>query len=499
MRRPARVLSPATTSPSRDGEAGFTIIEVLVAALIVVLLGVAVATALVTQTQASTDEQTRSQAELLVNQNQDRLRGMSDQALSTMVGQGASSRTVSATGTNFTVASTVYYQTASGQSSCASTAIDYFRIDTQVTWSASYGGSSDTASADSLLTRPVTGVLETTVNNQLGAPLNGVSVTATPTGTTGGSGQTGTTDASGCSAFAGLAGGTYTVSVSDAGYVNNQNQSQPSSNVTVSSTGSTTPASFVLGLAGSIAATFTASASNATPSYPGQADALTYAGVSATASPVSSRQPTSAVAPPSTTLLAFFFIVSSTTSLYPWFSGSSSSPSYTGNYTAYAGACSFQNPFPAGSATTNLATVPPGTAASATIQEPFLYLGSVFSLSNLQQVTPRDIVLTYSSGGCTDQYSASIATSPTVVGQNGSGVYLGVTYGQAVPTNGWLADPGQPYAPAGDLTVCVDESFNGAIYDGTATVANTNMSGENVVPPIAINFVIPASCPGITS
>ena len=489
---PRRRSNPTPFSPPawRD-RSGFTIIEVLAASLIVMLLGLAVATGLVTQAQAGGDDQLHSQAELVVNQNQDRLRGETDQTLAGLAGQGSSTRTVSATGTSFTVVSSVSVQDASGNSSCTSSSIDYFRISTKVTWSTSvYGGATRVASADSLLARPVTGLLEASTVNQLGAPLAGASVTVTPTGTTSGSAQSQSTDSSGCVVLAALSPGTYAVTATLAGYVNSQDQSTASSSVAVTATGSVAQTVLTLGLAGSLSSRFLASASSAAPTYPGQADALTYTGNSSPPSPLANTTATRTIASPSTSLLAGQTGLTTTTSLYPWFSGTTSSPSYQSNYSAYAGQCSFQNPFPSGSTTTNLGSVSPGASATATIQEPFLYMALVSGLG--LPITPRDIVLTYSAGGCTDQYAAAVATG------SGGASASGVTYGQTVPANGWLADPGQPYAPGGDLTVCVDVLYNGGFVSGTATVPTSlSLTARNVVPLITV--AASGACPGITS
>ena len=62
-------------------------------------------------------------------------------------------------------------------------------------------------------------------------------------------------------------------------------------------------------------------------------------------------------------------------------------------------------------------------------------------------------------------------------------------YGGTAPTTGWLANPGQPYAPSGDLTVCADFLRGGVYKFGTATgatVANINMTSANTLPTISM-------------
>ncbi len=86
-------------------------------------------------------------------------------------------------------------------------------------------------------------------------------------------------------------------------------------------------------------------------------------------------------------------------------------------------------------------------------------------------------MLTYRSGTCFDSYKATVAASAN--GTSG--------YGGTAPTTGWLANPGQPYAPSGDLTVCADYLRAGAYKSGTATVANTSMTSANTLPAITMS------------
>ena len=62
-------------------ERGFTLIEVLVSALITTLIATAVAGALITNTDIIANQNSRSQAETLVEQDQERLKGLSAEQL----------------------------------------------------------------------------------------------------------------------------------------------------------------------------------------------------------------------------------------------------------------------------------------------------------------------------------------------------------------------------------------------------------------------------------
>jgi type II secretory pathway pseudopilin PulG len=76
------ILSSAPLPPARKrSEAGFTIIEVLVSALMVILIGTATAKALITTAHVSGDQRLRAEADAIATQDQERLRGLSDEQL----------------------------------------------------------------------------------------------------------------------------------------------------------------------------------------------------------------------------------------------------------------------------------------------------------------------------------------------------------------------------------------------------------------------------------
>jgi prepilin-type N-terminal cleavage/methylation domain-containing protein len=467
-------LTSDTTRRARllTSEGGFTLIEVLVTALIVVLLASMTATGLIATTHTSGDQRVRSEADALASQDQARLRGLSDEQLANLTGLAAS-HPATVSGTTFTVASSSAFQDASGASSCASTAQDFYKVSTTVSWTEPYAQGTQTVSVDSMLSRPVVGILQNAVTDETGAALPGVSVAAAPaTGTTGLVGQSGMTDTAGCAVFADMTAGSYTVTVSKLGYVDQTAASAPSKPASVVATGTPAGTTFVLGKAGAIAATFRSSQSTAAPTYGGEADALSYAGSGTTGN----------VSGPTTlghSQVAATALTTST-SLFPWTtSAPGSTPSYTNNYAVWAGKCSFQQYPNTGGSTYQLASVQPGLLSSPTVQEPFLYIPTIqATVSGTTAPTqPTDVVLTYRAGTCFDSYKATVAASAN--GTSG--------YGGTAPTTGWLANPGQPYAPSGDLTVCADFLRGGVWKMGTATVANINMTSANTLPAISMS------------
>ncbi|MGZ4190997.1 MAG: carboxypeptidase-like regulatory domain-containing protein [Solirubrobacteraceae bacterium] len=450
----ARALSPTQHPPTprrrsavvRDG--GFTLIEVLVSALLVVLIATAAAKALVTTTHTSADQRLRSQADGLATQDQERLRGLSDTQLASL----SQSRPSTVNGTTFTVQSTSTYEDTTGATSCSSTAAAYYRIVSTVTWTEGFTNQPASIQEESLLSRPVTGDLLTQVTDQTGAAIQGVTITPSGPST-----QTAPSDSNGCVMFAGLDPGLYSIGLSDSGYVDPNGNSAPTGTATVTTTGTAHPngGTFRMGQAGSIVGTFQTSGGAG-----GEADGISWLGNKGSI-PMSGGFRTAPTTDPSTPSTGF-----TTFSLFPF--ASLSPTDYTGNYTVWGGRCAGQAP-PAPSP--DQFTVTPGSVGTAqTIQEPLLNLQAVQynNGSSTSTVTPADIVLTFSDGTCSDSWKATRASSMSA-------------------TTGWLANPGQAYAPSGDLTVCVDyKPSGGNYYKASVTTGNTNFSAANAVPAITI-------------
>ncbi|HEX4011719.1 MAG TPA: carboxypeptidase-like regulatory domain-containing protein [Solirubrobacteraceae bacterium] len=429
-------------------ESGFSLIEVLVSALMVGLIAAAAATALISSAHFSGDQQLRSQADVIANQDLERLRGMSDEQL----GGLNQTRTVTLpSGQSFTVTSTSTYVNTSGASSCTSSAASYYKLTTNVSWTESYTNQSPSITDESLLSRPVSGDLLTDVKDPTGAPLQGATVNAT-----GASNQTGTTDSNGCIVFAGLTPGSYTVALSKTGYVDPNGNSAPSGTATVTTTGMASPSGlpFRLGQAGSIVGTFgTYSGAG------GQADGLSWLGTGA-----GLGMTTPGIVTATSAAAGFTSAL-----LYPFDTSATSPATYSSNYQVYGGQCAQQMP-PAGS---DQQSVSPGsTGATDTIQEPLLDINSV--TYNGGAVKPLHIRLTFTGTGCkngtNDSWYPSLIASPTAA---------------PAPANGWLAYPGQPYAGSGQgtLTVCADYSNHKA----SVTATNASFTQPNYVSAIAIS------------
>lgn len=446
-------------------EAGFSLIEVLASALMLALMASAAAAALISTTHLSADQRYRAQADSVAVQDQERLRGMSDEQLA-----GLDQRTsVTLDGRTFSVHSTGTYQDSSGDSGCASTAASYYKIASTVSWSEQGGGTSQSISEESLLSRPVSGDLRVSVTDQTGAGIPGTTVSAG-----GASTQSATADTSGCVLFAGLAPGAYNVTMSAPGYVDRNGTPSPlSATATVTSSGVAVPTGspFTMGLPGKVVGTFAT-----TTGVGGEADGISWMGSGVSTGMSAFKNVTSST--PATQL--------TTGSLYPFNKSTTSTPSYGGNYVVWGGRCLGQEP-PTGY--DQFGVAPGATLSTPSVQEPLLdVLVTYKSGTTTANVKPGHVKLTYASASgdtpaCSDAWYPTI--SPNTVAN--------------IPSTGWLAHPGQPFAStattgttasgastssspqSGTLTVCADYTTGGTTYKGTSTTnTNSNFTGATV-------------------
>ncbi|HEX3979402.1 MAG TPA: hypothetical protein VHW96_24230 [Solirubrobacteraceae bacterium] len=452
---------PATASPARRpgrrrrfaSDAGFSLIEVLVSALLVVLIASATAKALISSSHFSGDQRLRSQADSVASQDQERLRGLSDQQLN-QIESAPQQRTVTLGGTAFNVTSTISYLSTSGNSGCSATAAAYYKVSSAVAWSESFRGGQASLSEDSVLSRPVSGDLPVVVTDQNGNGLSGVSIEASGTSL-----QTAITDGTGCVLFAGLIPGNYNVALTDAGYVDPNGDPSPVTVPTTVTTTGTAAQTVHLGLGGLITGTFTAATGLTSPTTAtGEANGISWSGTGSSYS--MSAPQTNTASTPQRSL--------ATDALFP-FSGSSA---YNNNYTAWAGQCPQQRP-PAG---VDAFTVSPGLTQSVSIAEPLLDLAFTFGGVSRQ---PAHVKLTFTSltgGACSETWS------PTLLSSAGS--------------TGWLANPGQPYADGttGTLSVCADYKSGTKTYTNTVSAPNTSFTGINPVSIALTTSSTRASC-----
>ena len=205
----------STVPPSRNAEAGFTIIEVLVAALILAIVAAGSAVAFVGAVGTSGIQRNRSAAEALAQQDESKLRGYTVSQLANL-NQQLSPKTVD--GTQYSVQeSATFVSDASGTPSCTNPSADYLQTTSSVSWS-NMPSTLKPVSVTGLLTPTAGqissngGVLAVEVEDPSGNPIANMPVSVSGPGS-----ASGVTAADGCVLFADLpVGNTYTVQVAPA-------------------------------------------------------------------------------------------------------------------------------------------------------------------------------------------------------------------------------------------------------------------------------------------
>lgn len=211
MARPPAIL-PARLAD----DAGVSLIEVLVSAVLVVVIATAVFAGLDSSSKASGLSKSRAIAANLASQDQDRLRSMRGAELAALGTVTAEPTPVA--GVDYTVTSEAAFVTeASGSTGCAASGqASYMKIVSSVTWPARPTGTRPVR-IESLLSPPVgsfgnRGNAVVIVRNAAGAGVPSLTVNL--------SGQPSrVTDALGCAYFSDVPSGDYTVSYSQSGWV----------------------------------------------------------------------------------------------------------------------------------------------------------------------------------------------------------------------------------------------------------------------------------------
>jgi Tfp pilus assembly protein PilV len=432
---------------------GFALIEILVSAILVAFISAAVADALISSAHLSGTERQRSQADQLVQQDQERLKGLSDQQL-----QGLSqTRTVALDGYTYTVTSNSTFEGTSGASTCTSGSAAYFKVSSTVT-----GQPTGTITDESIIRRTVDGGLRVQVDDESATnPLSGVPVKATGPST-----ATGTTDANGCFVFTGINPGNYSVAVTAAGYVDKDgNSTPPNINATVAATGiaptSNTP--LVIGKGGSITASFATSTTSQTFAVPGYY--LSYFGSLGSSKMTASSVVLGSGVPASS-------IATAASHLFPFTTKQGSTYSYAGNYQVWAGKCTSEQPLspPPG---LDVASVNPGAAVAATVGEP-----AIEAAITGNGTTPLDVKMTYSDGTCTDVWSPVAAVGPDPA--NGGALVFPAPFA----SNAANGDPASNVlGVASSVTVCVDYKSGSKWHKWTFPATTTSFAAPTLLTP----------------
>jgi type II secretory pathway pseudopilin PulG len=430
-----------------DSEAGFTLIELLVSSLILVSIGAAVAQSLIATAYVSGDQRRHSQAAGIAQQDQERLRGLSVAQLNSL--NQVPPRTVNVGGTNYTVTSSSRFLNNTGGPSCQPGAAAYFKIDSSVTWTPNPRGP---ILVESIIAPPAGGTVRAQVLDQIGGPLQGVSVSAS-----GPDVESAPTDNTGCAVLSGLASGSYAITYAAQGYVDRDgNLSPPNITAQVTSTGNTSPSQdpVTMGLAGTFTGNFKAYAGGAATGAGGEADYLSWYGAGSALSMTGSNSAKSASSLPANTIAS--------TALFPFAFTPTTTPSYANNYQVWAGKCRQMQP-PAG---INPLSVSPGSTQNVpgvTVAEPELDL---FVYNGATRIAPSNVKITFTSLSGT---LCSYSWQPTIL-----------STGATTNTKGVLANPGQPFVTStpnlsasnltGTMAICAD---NGSVHKTASSVTDS--------------------------
>jgi Tfp pilus assembly protein PilV len=420
------------------GERGLTLLEVVVSAAILATIVVGTFTAFDAAGRLTTNEQQRSQANDLAQQDQDRLRGMQISQLSSL----NQTRNVTLNGTTFSVVSTGQFEAdTTGTSSCATnSSADYIKTTSTVTWPTI--GTRPAVVAESIITPPAGGSLIVQAVNANGAGVPNMAVSGTGPST-----FSATSGPDGCAILGGLAGGTYNVTVSRAGFVDKDGNSSPpvSQQPITVIVGSSATKTFFFDQAGSISTTFDTRKYGA-PATSVSADTVTLFNNNMTFPGFRSAGTLGTLVPAVTA-----------SNLFP----------FTSPYTVYAGSCSADAPSAngQGAGSDPSLVVGPGQTASLLLHLPALNLTVWSGTSSLvpgSVVSNAHVVLT--DQGC--------GGSPPTAGGS-------PPIERTLSTNpsGQLNNPGQPF---GTFKVCADARVTGIRRSASTVVANNQLSGTTV-------------------
>jgi prepilin-type N-terminal cleavage/methylation domain-containing protein len=220
LRRPFALLSRRLDSAR--AEAGFTLVEVIVSAALLAVVGGGVYAGIDGPARVSGNSKARATAANLAQTDQEQMRAKRFVDLQNY------SQTYTRTGVNgvnYTITSRADWvddSTAKAGCTVGNGQGDYLRLSSSVSWP--NGGPGNPVTVTSLMAPPVddgtngTGNIVMRLKDQAGAPVAGIPVTADGRTTV-----TRITDAGGCAVFTALPAGDYAVTWNTVGYVDNMN------------------------------------------------------------------------------------------------------------------------------------------------------------------------------------------------------------------------------------------------------------------------------------
>ena len=437
-------------------ESGFSIIEALVASLVLIISTVGILTALESTGRAGQQERQRSQAYQVAQEDQARIRSLKI----TQLLDYSQTRTVTVDGEPYTVVSASKFVTdATGTTSCDSgtAAADYLTVSSTVSWPGM--GSRPPVEIESIVAPPNgsfeedRGALAVAVRDAAGNGIPGIGLTGTGAGA-----FSGTTGSNGCSIFANLPEGNYTLTPSASGYVDKDGiaaSSVPTSVVAQS----TNSIALQLDRPGSIETTFKTLDGGVLVNS--TADSVVVANTGMTA-------------PKSFGTIGTRVVKQTASPLFP----------FTSPDIVYAGACTGNNP---------TAATPTAPAAQASVQ---VNAGGPAATA---QVTLPSLNLRVFSGSSSSSPGSLVGNARvTVTDKNcsigGNPVKRVLATASSGANLGELPDPGLPYST---YDICVSNTTTTAALPTIRRSTTTNLAVKSTTTPANLTVYLGAT--GLTS
>jgi Tfp pilus assembly protein PilV len=316
-------------------EAGISLIEVLISSVIVALISLATFTGLTDTNKATADERAHAQADVVAQQDEDRMRGLQISELSNL----KETHTVTYSGTIYTVVSKAeFVSDEGGTSSCTSSkqSADYVTTSSEVKWSTL--GTRKPVVETSIITPTIGGALVAQVKDADNEPIAGTTIQAVgPAGAP--VSRSATTESNGCAVFGSLTAGEYELTASKTGFVtrNGEALEKTSTSVVVNATAKV---EFALGLASKLETSFTST--NKKTAVSGQYVVAFNNGLLLANPRILPSTP--AIAPTKLTAPYVKTVASSTIFPLTFPVGSYPAPNTKESYFVYAGTCTADNP-----------------------------------------------------------------------------------------------------------------------------------------------------------
>lgn len=266
IRRLSAVLRPDSRT---DGEAGFTVVEVIVAMLVFALISVGVAYGIANTLQLTQTSRGRATAVALASQDIDRLRqtaAASTTGIFDVVERLGNQQSMG--GVTYTMDRSVRWVQSDGATGACGTSsgkLAYKSVVETVSWPNPHGGAplsttmTSAIAPSSAVTDPSYGTIIVSATTASGASNPGVAITVTPVSGGGGAtlaSQPKATDSQGCSYAVNVQPGNYTITASEAGGIDTtQNATSTQTPITIVA-GASTPVPFNYDLASTVTANY---------------------------------------------------------------------------------------------------------------------------------------------------------------------------------------------------------------------------------------------------